>query len=439
MWRYGDRKTWDWNAVTNSRWQRRATVGLFMLLSSWAASLPTIRAAQLAQESLLLSWARIPRRLLASGDTSPVLVRLPDPGSPEAQRLRVRATVSVEVPSRTSTPEPLAGVRGLVRTGDGGFLLAEASRSRLQSFSATGVPRASAGRPGAGPGEFTAMLAMARCGPQAVVVQDPALNRASFFSVQPRYEAVTPLPAGFNSDPILGCGEQRRLIMLNHQPKSIPAEKGLVRTAAALVMARHAGGVDTIATMAGTDFVFARRAPGYVDLPLGQRALAGVGTKLIAAGSSSDGVISLFDLAGRRIHRLRIETARRRPSANEVQQAYTERVSLEYRRETQQLLTAVLQEAPVAALLPMIEELRVALDDHLWIRAFPPENSQTASWYVLSPTGQLKGVVSLSRHFTPLEIGGNYILGVNHDAYGVETVQLMALGVDLPPRHEIRE
>lgn len=87
----------------------------------------------------------------------------------------------------------------------------------------------------------------------------------------------------------------------------------------------------------------------------------------------------------------------------------------------------------------MIEDLRVDLDDRFWVRAYPAEKSLTAPWYVVSATGQLEGVVILARRFTPYEIGSNYILGVDHDADGVETVQLRSLGRDVPPRHEIRD
>ena len=381
-----------------------------------------------------ISGGQLPR---SNRDTMTLEVRLPDPDSPDAVRLRMRASVIVKVPSPSSS-EPIAGVRGLARTDDGGFLLAEASRSRLQRFSARGMPTGATGRAGAGPGEFTAMLAMARCGDQEVVVQDPALNRVSFFRTDPRYVAVAALPAGYNSDQLLGCSARRRLIVLDHQPKSIPAEKGLVRTRAALVLASGPSEVDTILAMPGTDFVFARRVPGYVDLPLSQRALAAVGRSIIAAGSSSNGRIAIFDLSGRELRRLHFLTPRRRLTAGEVQDAYRERVSVEFSRTTQQLLTAVLQEAPASAQLPMIEDLRVDLDDRLWIRAYPRENSATAPWYVVTATGELKGVLQLPRRFVPFEIGRNYLLGVDHDADGVEAVQLMSLGKDLPPLQEIR-
>ena len=422
-----------------ARWGRSRAVGPVAVLGLWTGAEPMVRPVQPDGTSEIPLSRAVMQRSASQADSTVVVVRLPDPASPDAGRLRMRTTLLVEVPSRAAGPERLAGVRGLVRSPDGGFLMAESSMSRLRLFSSGGVPHATAGRAGAGPGEFRDMLAMVRCGPRAVAVQDPALNRVQFFSMALGQTGWLALPVGYNADRILGCGERQRLIILADQPRTIPVQKGLIRTVAVVAITSGSGTADTMHTMPGTDYLFARRVPGFVDLPLGQRALAAVGTSMVAAGSNMDGVITLFDLAGRRIRRIRLETPRRRLSASEVLEAYRERVSLEVNKETRMLLTAVLREAPTEAQSPMVEDLRVGLDDRLWVRAYPAEKSLTATWYLVSATGRLEGVLTLPRRFAPYEIGSNYLLGVDHDADGVVTVQLLSLGRDLPPRHDIRE
>lgn len=421
------------------RWYFSGLIAPAAMLSWWIGIDPMMPVAEVGRAFAGQGQSTAMPQAPDQPDQKLVSVRLPDAQSQAALRVRLRTRVVAEVPSRASGAEQLAGVIGLVRTDDGGFLVAESSTSRLQLFSSNGVPGRTIGRGGAGPGEFKSMLAMVRCGPRAVAVQDPALNRASIFTFVPRHAGETTLPVGFTTDRIVGCGDSLKLVILSDQPKVIPVEKGVVRTRAVIAIASRAGRVDTIVAMPGTDFIFARQVPGFVDLPLGQRALAAVGSEVIAAGASTDGIVSLFDLTGRPMRRLHFQTPRHRLGAAEVQEAYRERVSLEFGKETQALLTAVLREAPAEAQLPMIADLRVALDDRIWVQTHPPAKSATASWYVVSATGQLEGVLLLARSFTPYEIGSSYILGVNHDADGVETVQLLSIGRDLPPRHEIRE
>ena len=77
--------------------------------------------------------------------------------------------------------------------------------------------------------------------------------------------------------------------------------------------------------------------------------------------------------------------------------------------------------------LPAFTALLGDAGDHLWARRFAPEGTTQERWAVFAPDGGFLGHVTLPEGLTLLEVGLEYVLGLDKDAEGVEHIRIHRL------------
>ena len=71
----------------------------------------------------------------------------------------------------------------------------------------------------------------------------------------------------------------------------------------------------------------------------------------------------------------------------------------------------------------MIDQIKADSKDRLWIRSFEGYGTELATWVIVLPDGKPMARALLPTSIRLLEIGTDYLLGLNRDADGVETVE----------------
>lgn len=64
---------------------------------------------------------------------------------------------------------------------------------------------------------------------------------------------------------------------------------------------------------------------------------------------------------------------------------------------------------------------------HLWVGETPANEMQPVVWSVFGAAGRIMARVELPATFTPMDIGGDYVLGRVRDADGIEFIQMYEL------------
>lgn len=95
------------------------------------------------------------------------------------------------------------------------------------------------------------------------------------------------------------------------------------------------------------------------------------------------------------------------------------------------------------AVLPAHYRVIVASDGVLWVeRGDSPRDplpwvaeayAASTEWDVFTPEGEWLGTVQVHAGFEPWEIGEDYVLGVHHDALGVECLRPCSLDTPSDP------
>ena len=338
-----------------------------------------------------------------------------------------RLTIGTDIDAPGHT---LSGVAGAFRTADGRIILGDDASRQIRFFKSDGSLERVVGREGAGAGEFRAMNWLGRCPGDTVAVQDPALNRVSFYSPDGRFVRSTPLPIGYNGDAPIACYSGGVLLIAVTQPRYIPPGNTLVRTPAMLVRVRPGSTrVDTVASYQGNEYFFSRRAGGYVEQPFGKVFATAVGHRFVFAAPNDLGRIDVFDTSGLRRREILVAAARRNVTADDMQRATAERLIREHRVQTRQLLSGVLADVKPPSVFPAFESLAADSDDRLWIKLYDTSAIDGSAWVVVSVDGQAIGTAILPRRLRILEIGRGHILGVVRDADETEQVRLYDIAI----------
>jgi hypothetical protein len=78
---------------------------------------------------------------------------------------------------------------------------------------------------------------------------------------------------------------------------------------------------------------------------------------------------------------------------------------------------------------PVLAGMLVDRAGHVWLRhARRADVTGPSDWSVLDPEGRWLGTLQLPETFRPLDVGADYVLGVNTDELGVEYAEVYALG-----------
>jgi hypothetical protein len=161
--------------------------------------------------------------------------------------------------------------------------------------------------------------------------------------------------------------------------------------------------------------------------PLGRKLLTGIGPEIVAQGFNDTGEFLLLGLDG-----AELGVAEVRAKKREVTDSIWSAAGQEFLRglgafplpgqSREALLKAVLKGAPEPEFLPLVDQVFFDLEQNLWLRRFCAGESPEAVWEIHSREGQFLALIRMPSNLELLEIGRDYLLGVQKDSLDIETV-----------------
>lgn len=328
---------------------------------------------------------------------------------------------TLAIPATTESGDVNFGVlTAATRLTSGELLVADGATSQLIRFSPQGSRLGTLGRPGSGPGEFSTLWWMGRCGADSLWIHDlnrPYLSRFSGNGGFAR-QLQPPEVAG-----IVRCGANGQLALLTLGAPPDPSST-TVRPKANLLMARGDSFVTLRSDIPANEFALVNSMP--VPSPLGRMsAIAVVGPETIL-GTADSAVLERIGPDGRLIGIIRLPGGSRRPTSAEVKQA-TDALLLTVPAPVRKDLEPTLKQVPVPDRLPPYFGLWVDPSDRLWVLRSVP-GAAPVLFTIVDNTGRVLGAASSSTPFIPLEVGTDAILGSREGTDGDVTLVLLPYG-----------
>lgn len=318
-------------------------------------------------------------------------------------------------------------ITGATQLPDGSLLVADLGDAPLRRFAADGRLLRVVARKGAGPGEMEYLARLFRCG-DALYTYDIAGYRISEYTSDARYLRTFrfEVPALQTVPYVSACSASGRFAHLGWGARGEP-KAGYHRDTVPVWITASADGpptiVDSVPASERWGQTYQGRIVGSRPLPLGKQPSVAAGPSgFFVATGDAFGVIA-YDSAGALRDTLRLADSvpavtpadirdlieAQIAEAGERERASTEREYAE--------ITFPERHGAITALL-------VDRDGLLWLRAFAPPSSATATWHVLDPSGREIARAALPRRLEVFEIGHDYLLGRQLDAeQGVPVLQ----------------
>ncbi len=329
---------------------------------------------------------------------------------------------SVRVGESVQAGQELDRVYGGLLRGDGTLLIGNSGTSELRLYDARGQLRSTAGRRGAGPGEFGSINWMARLRGDSVVAFDLRNQRFSVWTPAGAFaRSFTSLappgpvrPIGvFNDGSLLIAVEGR------YDPRRGP---GVVRDSMRVLRIDPSGAVlRTFGDFPGSEWlVYEHPASfGATRLPFGRSGHLAVAGDHFVYGSSESGQLAVYDPEGREVRRVRLELPRRSLPRNAVPAFLSE---IDDGPERTALARFYEQQPPENA--PAFDALHGDRDGNFWLRLSALPGADSVKWLVVTPGGQLVGSTRLHTSAHLLDVREKSLLLRESDVDGVQRVSV---------------
>lgn len=318
------------------------------------------------------------------------------------------------------------------RRRDGSIVVVDRSFT-LRAFDSLGVHLWTAGKGGDGPGEFRWPQMVTEIGGDSLVVWDPVLNRLHVFAPDGSFARTRTVSELAGGSPSLGLAAPHHLLTeyRNFERATINGHAAITNHSDLFLVdlrgdeTRHLGREFLVTefpevspqgafspAIFDAPAVFAAASGGYwygdtKDYEV--RLTTASGVKLVLRWTGADRTISEADFDA--VLRLWAGGPNATP-------------------KLKQFISAYGRTHPRSEQFPAYEELRTDAQGRLWVRDFVREHMDDGfrRWTVFSPDGtEVLGRISHSDTFRPLQIGADWILGVQRDDLDVERVVVRAI------------
>jgi hypothetical protein len=353
--------------------------------------------------------------------------------SPALAQWSLSPQPTVRIGSEASAEYQFNNIVNVKRLSDGRILVTTGPDIRF--FDARGRFIAKAGGRGQGPGEFQYVSDLLVMPGDSLM----AMNVRRFVVLDPHGRFVRKLDVDFKSlstTEWVTSGEDAVLLPNgNLLAPQYPRQKGpmkegtllrpvtryaVIDLRAATVTPLHTGGGLAQLMPAG------QRTP--VVEPFSPREQYAIGGHRVYVGDNDSTVIHAFDLDGKPLGRFTIATDAIPVASRELE--WARQRSLEW--ATQMHLPAAVFEqrwaaTPKPARHPYWGTALVDKTGALWVSAPPRTGETPVAWTTFDRDGKRLGAMTMPGGFTPKDIGADYVLGVQRDEDGVETVAMYSL------------
>ncbi len=333
-------------------------------------------------------------------------------------------------------------VRATLRLSDGRVVVADGETRELRFFDDAGEHLTTSGRQGGGPGEFQ-NIGLVWLGPADTLwIYDFNSRRLSTldangayldgYILRPPGQFQAVLPAGRLSDGRLVAP----VFVFDTTAKS-----GVYREPRPHVAYQVDGTVsDTLGMFPGpemytTTMTFNDQTfPRPTQRPFGLNTQISVFRDEIFVGTNESYEIQVFDATGSLQRLIRAAHPREAVGPDDVAEykRFMHELILDNQGNIPEQLREQLEEqfedAPYPDAFPYYSGIRTDTEGNLWVQAGTQRHQRDVYRYtVFDTTGQELGRVTMPERFTPMQIGGSFVLGVWRDDDDVEYVRLYRL------------
>lgn len=321
----------------------------------------------------------------------------------------------------TAAP-PLYEVQGGAVLTDGGIVLLNAGNRDLLYYDPGGRFRFRAGGAGRGPGEFIRPTWMGHLGGDTLLVWDGTLSRLSIFDGDGAF--ITSQNVRFRgsdhaSPELRGRFSDGSFLV---DPGSLiyltGSETGVTRLAQSYQRYDPASG-RTTPIAEGRSMELVVSDAGAFSLPFGKSEMTVAhGDRLLVADNGVP-IVFFLDLNGR-LRRVMSWVSESIAVTAADRAAY-------FRTLVNASSHAPPADIPFAAERPRFASIHSGRDGTIWVHGYAPGWEPPAPWLVFDGNGVFKCDVRMPARVAALEIGGAYLLGLETDSLGEESVLLFGL------------
>jgi hypothetical protein len=331
-------------------------------------------------------------------------------------------------------PYQLERVTGAVRLPDGLIVVGNSGSSELRFFDAKGKHIKSAGRRGAGPGEFgqysnvTPLLAQR----DRLMVQDAESQRVNVFDLSGRYlrqfrfeaQPTAKLVSLVAADSTGIVGQSLRDTRLQGNPGDILESTWQVALFDSLGMQRN-----LLFDLSGRRrLVHSHQGiTHYPFIPFSAEPAIAFAAARVFVVRGDSAVVEVWSSAGRRVATYRWPAERTR--VRDIWARYKSAELATMTRERDRVLYTHYFDMtlPLPEYVPVASQLKVDAAGNLWIeRSLLPWETERR-WDVLNGQGRFLGTVSTPRRLNVYQIGTDFVLGRARDSLDIEQIQLWRL------------
>jgi hypothetical protein len=319
-------------------------------------------------------------------------------------------------------------IQGVVLLEDGRIVVADGLSRELRFFDSSGSYLLKAGGPGQGPGEFTILYGLGRCG-EGLFAFDPGQRRVNVFGLQGKFRGTIPVlePKGNRGAYRSRCGPDGKLVIAGwgQQRQRNPDGPELLfqQGAPVWLVDPQNGTVVELGEYITSERVVTMHG-GSGPHPFGRSVVFTLDRDHVFLGTSERLQVEVRDHGGRllRIYR-----------GPDTDLTITPEVLSDYREAELNPADSLIRDRLVEHDMPMPPGMPAYLefildpDGNLWTERFPMPGEANPRWGVVSAEGKFYGHMEMPDGFQLMGVTRDQLLGVSRDSLGVERVELYRL------------
>jgi hypothetical protein len=343
----------------------------------------------------------------------------------EAQvRWTVDARPLADITGTDASGQPLVMLpSGATRLASGTIVVADGTAPAIRFFGADGAPLRSAGRSGAGPGEYRTIAWMGQCAPDTLFVYDLYTRRLAVLDSAGRFVRQFDSPGKPGT---VACGAPGVMAIIGDMDLRSEQASSRTRMRARVTLADTRGQVR--ATIDDVPFFdLAQGVSGPLPLPMGAVTTLAVTRDRLLVGAGDSAHVDVYDLAGRRTGRIALPVTTRTPTPAHREAAIEEFSRFATDAGMRRAMSRMFSSGMAApARLPYYSAILADPDGVLWVDLSHPGDARTRL-LAIGGDGRPVGEVEIAQYLKVHEIGRDHILGSRTDEDGEPHVTMYRL------------
>jgi hypothetical protein len=303
------------------------------------------------------------------------------------------------------------------RLSNGTIAVGDARRATVAFFGPDGREIATAGRRGAGPGEFNGLWWVGQCAPDTVYAWDRANSRVTLIDSRGKFVRDQSPPA---EQPVVAravsatCARDGRFALVS-LPTRMDPQQAIQRAPATVTVIDTRGRSSEVRRdIASSEFVV--RGGGGVPRPLGFTTTAALTPGRIYVGTGDSAAVLAFGDDGRSFGSLRVPHATARPATSRQYELAIGELTVMVPPNAAPAVQKMLSELPRPERLPHYSSIHADPRGLLWLAQVAP--GEPTRLIVVEPAGRTIGQVLLPVALQVWEVGEDHVLGQRYSADG---------------------